>query len=101
LNSTTLPDGSIVGRACKSERGAHEKLHSKRLEMVFHFREILHAQEGQAVMPRVRARIVCARAALQVAHELQDAAEAERDAVLQSPHRLRPEDFGVPAGGLR
>ena len=33
-------------------------------------------------------------------YQLQDAAEAERDAVLQDPHGLRSEDFRVPAGSL-
>src|SRR6185503_7641501 len=50
---------------------------------------------------RVCARIVHDRAPLQVAHQLQHPAEAERDAVLEDPHRLRAEDFRVPAGSLR
>ena len=67
----------------------------------FILRKVFHAQERQAVMPRIGARVVHDRAPLQVTHELQDPAEAERDAVLQHPHRLRAEDFRVPAGSLR
>ena len=51
-------------------------------------------------MPRVGARIGYDRAALQMAHQLQHAAEAERHAILEPAHRLRAQDFGVPAGGL-
>src|SRR5260221_7739675 len=36
----------------------------------------------------------------QVPHQLQPAAEAERDAVLEDTHGLCPEDFRVPAGSL-
>ena len=70
------------------------------LDMLLQPVEILHAQEREAVVPRVGARIGFDRAPLEVAHQLQDAAEAEGNAVVQDPHRLRAEHFRVPAGGL-
>ena len=51
-------------------------------------------------MPRVGARVFDAAAPLQVAHQLQHAAEAEGDPVLEDAHRLRPEHFRVPARRL-
>ena len=63
--------------------------------------KILHAQKRQALVSRVGSRILLERAPLQMTDQLQDAAEAERDAILEDPHWLRPEDLGVPAGGLR
>jgi hypothetical protein len=68
--------------------------------MVPHPGEIFHAQEREAVVPRVGARVVDDRAPLEVADELQHAAEAERDAVFQFAHRLRAQYLGVPARGL-
>jgi hypothetical protein len=68
--------------------------------MVPHPGEIFHAQEREAVMPRIGARVVDDRAPLEVADELQHAAEAERDAVFQFAHRLRAQYLGVPARGL-
>src|SRR6185503_8281528 len=59
-----------------------------------------HAQEREAVMPRVGTRVVHDRAPLEVADELQHAAEAEGHAVFQFAHRLGAQHLGVPARGL-
>src|SRR5438477_435170 len=90
----------LVSAARESNRGAHQEFDAQFLEMIFQPGKICHMQQGQAVMPGVGARIGRDCTPLQVTYQLQDAAEAERDAVLEDTHGLRPEDFRVPAGRL-
>ena len=48
----------LVSAAGESESGRHEELDPKLLDMLFQPREIFHAQERQAEMPRVGAGLV-------------------------------------------
>ncbi len=70
----------LVSAVGKSNCGAHQELGAQFLDMVFQPGKIFHAQERKAVMPRVCARIGHDRAPLPMTYQLQDAAEAERDA---------------------
>src|SRR5688572_11702287 len=90
----------LVSAVRKSNRRTHQELDTQFHDMVFQPAKIFHAQARKAVMPRVCARIGYDRPAFQVTDELQHAAKVERDAVLEDPHGLRPEDFRVPAGSL-
>src|SRR5262245_22776879 len=90
----------LVRAVGKPDRRAHQELDAQALDVVLHPGKVLHAQEGQPMVARVCARVLHVRAPLQVTYQLQHAAEAEGDAVLQAAYRLRAEDFRVPAGGL-
>ena len=89
-------------RIREAQPGVAEERDAEFPDMLLQPVEILHAQEGEAVVPRIRSRIGCERARLlQMAYQLEDAAEAESDAVVEDSHRLCAEDFRVPVGGLR
>src|SRR6266481_937885 len=90
----------LVSAVGESSCGAHQEFDAQFLEMIFQPGKIFHMQQGKAVMPGVGARVGRDRTPLQVTYQLQDAAEAEGDAVLEDTHGLCPEDFRVPAGGL-
>src|SRR4029077_9807797 len=90
----------LVGTVRESNGRADQELDAQLLDVTRQPGEVLHAQEGQAVVPRVGTRIGRDRAPLQVAYQLQNAAKAEGNAVLEDAHRLRAEDARVPLCGL-
>src|SRR5688500_6618004 len=68
--------------------------------MLLHPRIVFHVEESQPVVPRVGARVGLDGAALEMADQLQNAAEAECNAVLEDAHRLGAQHFGIPARSL-
>src|SRR6059036_561656 len=51
-------------------------------------------------MPRICPRVDFGRTPFEMTDQLQNPAEAECDAVLEDPYRLRTKHFGVPASSL-